>query len=254
MTSNANRFTARFLKPPLLQKWNLPTSDFFLFVSLLLLCIYFGSLGLGKLALQFFGEETQRPSEIAVLLLSNIGMQLGMLFAFLAFLRYARASNTQQTRLSAGKSIKVGLKWLAITYPIMFLASYIAQVTLNLLGFERVIQEPIRVLLEADSKIELGLAIVSVVLVAPICEEVIFRGALFRFLHKRMPLVVSLLVSGALFALPHANLYNFVALLIVGIMLALAYRESGSLLSCITFHAVFNTINLTLILLFPDTV
>lgn len=254
MMQNTSRFAQLYRQPALLKKWDVSASDFALFLSMLFVSIYLGSLAFNRIGKSFFGEESERPSEILVLQFTNFGMQIAMLLAFVVFARYSKSQTEKQNTLPFAASVSVGLKWLLLAYPTMIVASLLAQSLLGALGFERVIQEPIRLLLEADSRLELYLSIVGAVVLAPICEEVIFRGSLFRFLNQRVPLLASLLVSGVLFALPHSNLYNFTALVVIGVMLALAYRESGSLVSCITFHAVFNSINLALILLNPDIV
>ncbi len=134
----------------------------------------------------------------------------------------------------------------------MFGVSLFSRLFLDSLGFEQVIQDPIRMVQEGGSTTELAVMYFSIVLVAPVCEEVAFRGGIFRFLHHRLPLYGSIGLSAFFFALMHVNLYSFAPLMTIGAMLAFAYRESGSLLSNIVFHSVFNTINLGLILLFPS--
>lgn len=83
--------------------------------------------------------------------------------------------------------------------------------------------------------------------VAPIVEEVLFRGVLYGWLRARLPFFVAVLVSAALFAAAHVIPVLLPALLIVGIILALAYELSGSLWTSILLHALQNSLIVTLI-------
>ena len=90
----------------------------------------------------------------------------------------------------------------------------------------------------------------STVFLAPITEETLFRGLLFRGLHDRSP-VLAWIMSVTLFSLVHilgyigaypfhTLLLCFVQYLPAGIVLATAYRLSGSLLAPILIHALVN--------------
>jgi uncharacterized protein len=99
----------------------------------------------------------------------------------------------------------------------------------------------------------LVLAGIIAVVVAPIVEEVVFRGILFRALADRIGLWIGAIVSSAIFALIHIEvvLSQPVALgglFMVGLLLALAYHWTGNLLVPILGHAVFNAASLGLAL------
>lgn len=246
--------------PPLfarnsLPKWKIRSSEFWVFIALLFSCMSFTSFLAGRIASWAIEPDPEVDPPLMIALAANLGMQLGMLFAFLIFLRMIRDQDLTPRCSSSnnkGSAVKIGLKWLAIAYPVMIGVNLTSRTILNALGFEQVIQDPIKMVQAGGTQIELAIMYMMIVLVAPICEEVAFRGGIFRFLNHRMPLAASVGLSAFFFALLHANLYSFAPLMTIGVMLAFAYRESGSLVSCITFHAVFNSINLGLILLFPD--
>lgn len=238
-----------------LPRWGISGSDFAIFLALL-----FSSMGLLSLVFQsataqLLSSEPDEPAPLMVALAANMGMQLGMLLAFLGFkkvIQYQGAVADPAPKVSTRRAVKIGLKWLLIAYPIMIGINLLSRAILNSLGYEQVLQDPIRMVREGGTPAELFIMYAMIVIVAPICEEVAFRGGIFRFLHLRVPLAVSLGLSASLFALLHSNLYSFAPLMTIGITLALAYRESGSLISCFTFHAIFNSINLALILLYPE--
>lgn len=79
-------------------------------------------------------------------------------------------------------------------------------------------------------------------ILAPIVEEVLFRGFLFAGLRKYLNLRVAVLASGALFGALHFQLYAFPVLFMLGVLLALLYYRTGSLLMPILMHFCINAI------------
>jgi membrane protease YdiL (CAAX protease family) len=83
--------------------------------------------------------------------------------------------------------------------------------------------------------IVLGLAVF-----APLCEEVFFRGMLYRSLRNRLSLWPAVLIAGSLFGLIHIFAYplNTIPIKIVfGILMCLLYERTGSLLPGIAVHS-----------------
>jgi len=79
-----------------------------------------------------------------------------------------------------------------------------------------------------------------VAFVAPICEEVVYRGLLWGALERRWGQWVALTVSTVVFALAHLELTRIPLLLVVAIPIALARLYSGGLLASIVAHQVTN--------------
>jgi membrane protease YdiL (CAAX protease family) len=92
------------------------------------------------------------------------------------------------------------------------------------------------------------LAVIAVVL-APIVEEIIFRGGIYRFFKSQSTVLAAQIISGALFAFMHGNLMSFLPLVVVGIILARVYESSGNILVPICFHAYFNGFSLLMLLI-----
>ena len=80
--------------------------------------------------------------------------------------------------------------------------------------------------------------------IAPLCEEVFFRGFLFQgFSSWRGPLVAAV-ISSALWSAGHRELALFPPLLVVGLLLCWAFRRSGSIWTTIVIHVAWNAIGL----------
>lgn len=94
--------------------------------------------------------------------------------------------------------------------------------------------------------------ILMAVLLAPVAEEMIFRGAIYRFLKSRWGSIPAMLASGAAFASIHQSVSGFPTLWAIGVSLCLAYELSGDLRVPMVFHALFNLNTIILLLLAPE--
>ena len=83
---------------------------------------------------------------------------------------------------------------------------------------------------------------VTVVVAAPLGEELFFRGFALPALARRWPSVAAALVSGALFSLMHFNGVAFLGLWEIGVWLAVLRWGSGSLWTAVLGHALNNAI------------
>ncbi len=98
---------------------------------------------------------------------------------------------------------------------------------------------------DADSNTDLVWFVLglSVVVAAPLGEELFFRAFLFRAFAARWGLVAGMLISGALFALVHFEVSVVLPFWAIGVWFAWAYHRSGSLWTTIAAHAIFNGIS-----------
>ncbi len=87
---------------------------------------------------------------------------------------------------------------------------------------------------------------ISVVLLAPLCEELFFRGLIFRGLRGFWRFWPALLASGLLFGVFHQSLAVLVPFSLIGMLFAWANEESGSLWTSIGAHAVVNGVSFAL--------
>lgn len=79
-----------------------------------------------------------------------------------------------------------------------------------------------------------------VAVVAPLCEEVVFRGLLWGAVERRWGRWAALVVSTVVFALAHLEFTRAPLLLVVAIPIGLARWYSGGLLASIVAHQVTN--------------
>jgi membrane protease YdiL (CAAX protease family) len=78
--------------------------------------------------------------------------------------------------------------------------------------------------------------------VAPVAEEVFFRGFIYAGLRARWGVGWALAVTSAVFALVHLTPGVFPPLFLMGLLLAYLYERSDSLWPSILLHAAINSI------------
>ena len=84
--------------------------------------------------------------------------------------------------------------------------------------------------------------ILRIVIIAPIVEEVIFRGLIMSGFSRNYRPAVAVILSALLFALFHLNPWQFAAAFSLGIVLGWIRIRTGSVLACIAGHATHNAL------------
>ncbi|NNE90398.1 MAG: CPBP family intramembrane metalloprotease [Verrucomicrobiales bacterium] len=116
---------------------------------------------------------------------------------------------------------------------------------------ESELQPAVESLASERSPVILAVLIISPIIVAPLFEELVFRGYFYGILKKYTDPMFSALISGAIFGAIHLNAAALLPLWFFGIFLALSYEFTRSLWVPIGIHALFNA-NTVFWLLFGD--
>lgn len=95
----------------------------------------------------------------------------------------------------------------------------------------------------------LALVIVVVVVLAPVFEEVFFRGLFYPALRRRMAPTSAIILNGVVFGAMHFQPLFMLSLILVGMVLACLYEKTDSLAAPIMAHALYN-LAVTMISLF----
>lgn len=149
---------------------------------------------------------------------------------------------------SAGSAVikQALLRWLALL-PLLWFAAFTWQVVLKAMGQAPSLQEALRLFIESQNRWQRAGLLVFAVILAPIAEEILFRGILLPLLVRRTGAMAGLLLTAAAFAALHGNLGTLVPLALISIALSLAYARTGTLLVPMVMHALFNGANLALL-------
>jgi membrane protease YdiL (CAAX protease family) len=130
-------------------------------------------------------------------------------------------------------TMNIGCGMLFVGYGIIIVHNFI----LSMLGIDPQGKEIFDIFSSIDSPVWLFLA---AVIVAPIVEEIFFRGFLFQGFRKRYGWVPALLLSSFIFAAAHLDLAALIPTFILGIILTYMYHHSNSLWPGMILHFLIN--------------
>ncbi|MEM7673671.1 MAG: CPBP family intramembrane glutamic endopeptidase [Verrucomicrobiota bacterium] len=85
------------------------------------------------------------------------------------------------------------------------------------------------------------------IIMAPIAEELFFRGSVYRFIKATLGASQGIIWSALIFACVHWNLRALLPLFLVGVCLAWVYERRGNIWAPIAFHMAFNAQSFVLI-------
>ena len=132
-----------------------------------------------------------------------------------------------------------------LTFPVVGLASFLWLNLLNLLqGFGMAVDTQPQTIVQSFLAIRTPISLVFLTLLAvigaPIVEEIVFRGIIYRFLKSRMRKHLAILLNALCFAIFHPELVSLLPLFVLGVALCLSYEAYGDIRVPIFLHAVFN--------------
>jgi uncharacterized protein len=97
------------------------------------------------------------------------------------------------------------------------------------------------------------LAFITIAIIAPLLEEILFRGIILDGYLKNYSPAKSILISALLFAFIHGNIAQGIGAFVMGIVVGVLYWRTRSLLLCIGLHFVNNFTATLLLVLDPES-
>lgn len=91
------------------------------------------------------------------------------------------------------------------------------------------------------NNVELILCFISIVILAPVLEEITFRKVLFIRLSRKLGFVISAVISSLIFGIGHGSL-GILGAIAFGIGCCILYRKYNNIAASITVHMVNNLI------------
>jgi len=98
----------------------------------------------------------------------------------------------------------------------------------------------------------MAVTVVYVLLVGPVSEELIFRGAILDRFYLAFPFLAANILQAFLFGLYHMNLIQGLYAFCLGFVLGIIRYGMGSILASMSAHILFNGTSYVLDLLFPE--
>lgn len=154
------------------------------------------------------------------------------------------------SKSSVKRAVSTGVVLLVAAAPLIAVAEGLTQ---TFFGRESSKQEIVDLFNSSQSIEQRVTIIVLAVVVAPICEEFIFRFFIYGVFRRYFGVTVGLFFNAMLFAAAHTHLPSAAPLFVLGACFTLAYEWSGSILVSMAMHALFNSAQLVF-LAFPQLV
>ena len=211
------------------------TGLLFLLASLLA-ALLLGTGPLQALQAQMHDMAAVRANETALVLLQVFSM-----LVYLSHLAAVALVGRMRPTLPLAQRVSF-FDWHGDRQFWVLLALMLAYVVMAGLALEQFLPESKDWLLLPKSPLGLFLSLILVVALAPIAEELLFRGWIYTGLRLRLAFVPTLLITSALFALPHFERTFVYALVVfpVGLALGFVRERYGSVKASMIFHAMFN--------------
>ncbi|MCH8476063.1 MAG: CPBP family intramembrane metalloprotease [Opitutales bacterium] len=222
--------------------WKPPLVDFALLsISLLLVAAIAGPL-LGVEIMRWMPGDPEEPSEWAFLI-QSLSMQGAILLTLLLFFKLQpRTFHTTGGGPSGGAlyAAKWAVYGFVLAIPLVALSNILVVYLFQFFGWEYGLQETVEEIVGMESTLLFLLMPLPVVILAPLWEEIVFRGGIFRYLQNFLPVFLAVILSALLFAVIHGHPAQLGGIFILGLILTLVYQKSGSLFAPILMHALFN--------------
>jgi membrane protease YdiL (CAAX protease family) len=120
-----------------------------------------------------------------------------------------------------------------------FLVNFVYVLCISALGWKSLLPSPLPEVFKSQGVMMLLMVLLAIGL-APLAEEVFFRGFFFGGLQARWGFARAAGVSALVFSLGHLQLGVIVPIFILGIFLAWLYARTGSVWPCIITHMAYN--------------
>jgi membrane protease YdiL (CAAX protease family) len=147
-------------------------------------------------------------------------------------------------------NMKQGVKRYAITLPVIILAGFIINLISSYYGQTPEMQDVVRWVLEEKSLFILVSLIFFGIVIAPVIEEIMFRGFLQPALKNSIGSRYAIVVSASLFAAVHMDIFAFFQIFILGILLGYLYEKTQTLVAPVVVHILHNSLTLIFLLYF----
>ncbi|MFI5336891.1 MAG: CPBP family intramembrane glutamic endopeptidase [Opitutales bacterium] len=248
-----------FLAAGGLPRWALTGTEVALLVLLIFLCGVAGQSAVARLfATRIHASPDREGLEIAVF---GAGFHCVALLGWPVFhllRRHLLAASDLEPEVVAASAPVVRLTWpqvlkaaavtLAMVLPVIVAASFLWNNLLQVLGLPSEPQDLIAIFGGKHSRLVFVGMLTVACAIAPLNEELLFRGAIFRSLRQRFGRTAALAASGLFFGVVHGNWAGALPIALLGVALAMAYERTGDIRVPIVTHGLFNLNTIVIVL------
>lgn len=196
----------------------------------------------GRAPMKLAGNSAFIAAPTILSLVASSLVLLGLLWLHLRKERRAvQIGLMRWSRLSLGRTIAlaIGLIALGLAFNHLYATYVIPDIK---------VQEAMRKLFAAlpDTPLNMILLFIAIAGIAPLLEEILFRGLVQNALMQRLPAWAAILGASAIFGAVHMDYHAFPALFAMGAVFGILYHMTGSLRVNIAVHMANNAAALLL--------
>lgn len=219
----------------------------------LVMAVFLASLALAGNLLEPAIEALAPNTARSLLILQNIATQ-ALALGLVLYLQYRSGASLAESLggppAPPGTRLRQAVLFYLAAMPLIAAAAMISNALLTYSGLPLQPQPVLSGFIDTTAPLWFkGWLILTAVAVAPLVEEVVFRGVFFPALARHRGIPAAVVLVSMLFAFIHGHPPAALPLFVVGTTLATAYLYTGSLLVPIFIHAIFNSVNLAALLL-----
>lgn len=214
-------------------------------------CVFIGSLL--ALLVRGAGAASQPPSVWRVLV-GVVCFQGATVFLVWRFVREHEMTCAIAFGVRNGpkQALVFGAVFAALFLPIAHALQGLSGLFMLRFEFNPVSQQSVRAIGNATAWHEIAAFAFATIVLAPLAEELLFRGVLYPAVKRAGFPRLALWGTSALFALIHFNLATALPLFAFALLLATLYEKSGNLAAPFATHSLFNAANLAALYLQPE--
>ena len=221
------------------------------------ICLVLGASSIGTLVILKLVVGESGRADFPAMILHTLVFHCGVLVLVALFLK------EQGLSWEAGFGVRTG-SFKSVFWPIV-ITTVLCLVSAQLLGRisgtlielisgeEAEVQGTVEILRQSESPMRLAYMGLVTIVLAPVSEEILFRGILFTAILQFRGRGAGIAISSLLFGLIHSNLLTLVPLIVMAIFLTLLYERTRNLLAPIAVHSLFNLANFLMLLISDET-
>lgn len=175
------------------------------------------------------------------------------LIVYLLNIKYVAAVRSLGVKWAVwvSESLKSVLMYLGFI-PLLIILTYLGVLFCTAIGIQPEGHPLVDILKKEKSAIFIIYLIITAVIIAPVFEELLFRGLFYQALKKKFGIFNAMVISSSLFSLLHFNTAQFLPIVSLGMLLCFIFEYTGSLVPAIFVHVMNNGLFLALFFLLKD--
>ncbi|MGB0579942.1 MAG: lysostaphin resistance A-like protein [Limisphaerales bacterium] len=224
------------------------------FENLLVMFVaFFGCLLLGAAVQELFISKAMAATpdgKFVVMVIHVLFFNVGGIICIGLLLTLERRGWSESFGLNRSplKALGTGLGFALIATPVVMILQAVIARLITKPGAAPEVQQIVRTIEQTTSIDQLFFYAFLAIMLAPVIEELLFRGILYRSIKAAGHPHIALWGTSLTFGVIHASQLAIIPLTVLALLLAKLYDRTENILAPILAHATFNAVNFLILL------